>query len=98
MLLHFFPGLGLGLVFAILQLLDLLDVMTAMRQKKACTASFGKYEFACLRTSQSHPRLKSETELLVEQKLTGYGRHQIGFYCTIVAGEKLKEIVLGAAP
>jgi hypothetical protein len=41
MLLHFFPGLGLGLVFAILQLLDLLDVMTAMRQKKALHCVFG---------------------------------------------------------
>ena len=35
MRLHFFPGLGLGVVVAIPQLLDLLDVMAAMRQKKA---------------------------------------------------------------
>ena len=40
MLLHFFPGLGLGVVFAIPQLLDLLDVMAAMRQKKALHCVF----------------------------------------------------------
>ena len=40
MLLHFFPGLGLGVVIAIPQLLDLLDVMAAMRQKEALHCVF----------------------------------------------------------
>lgn len=40
MLLHFFPSLGLGVVIAIPQLLDLLDVMAAMRQKKALHCIF----------------------------------------------------------
>ena len=39
-LLHFFPGLSLGFVFSVLQLLDLLDVVTAMCQKKALQCVF----------------------------------------------------------
>jgi hypothetical protein len=42
MRLHFLPGLGLGVVIAIPQLLDLLDVMAAMRQKKALHCVFGQ--------------------------------------------------------
>jgi hypothetical protein len=34
-LLHFVPSLGLGVVIAIPQLLNLLDVMAAVRKKKA---------------------------------------------------------------
>ena len=40
MRLHFFPGLGLGVVISIPQLLDLLDVMAAMGQKKALHCVF----------------------------------------------------------
>ena len=40
MRLHFFPGLRLGVVIVIDQLLDLLYVMAAMRQKKALHCVF----------------------------------------------------------
>src|SRR6266480_11595 len=92
MILHLLPGFRLGIVLLFLQLLDLLNVMSAPHEQET-VHDISRKIWICFAQEDSIYRKRLNRSCLSGSIFFCYGG-EIGQYCTVVTFKKFKQVSL----